>query len=364
MKGQRADGYLRGVVAQSSGEPLPFRAGVPQRQRRVLHVAKGESVRPVGDQHDFRSLGLAGVHAENAGPGGDESSPDPVGDKLAENGIGCQGAVLPDFPGQGAGIGRQRLEAFGELGVGGALGLYLLLHQGGFFSGGTFLNLGQLEPVGQLLFLGQGCLIALRKLCELLPQDGGQIRLFLNLRLRCRELLPGHRGFGGTALQFLVERLDAGLRRGVLLLKVGLFLLQLFLLLPGGFADPGQLRLQLFAVLLLLAERLLHDRRKIFPAGVPRLGQDIHLDGRRRAFVLAGHLAEVRRERQQAQQQKVADDNENAAVHDDVTGVGVVAGVAVPAASASDSSTNRRRAGRRLKILNTHTKMMPNDVDE
>ena len=113
-----------------------------------------------------------------------------------------------------------------------------------------------------------------------------------------------------------------------------------------------------------LAERLFHHLRKILPAGVPSFGQNVHLDARRGTLVLAGHLAEVRRERQQAQQQKVADDNENAAVHGGVTGVGVAAGAEAPAASASDSSNNRRRAGRRLKILNTHTKMMPKDVDE
>jgi hypothetical protein len=47
-----------------------------------------------------------------------------------------------------------------------------------------------------------------------------------------------------------------------------------------------------------------------------------------------------------------------------VTGIGVAAGAKDPVASASDSSSNLRRAGRRLKILNTHTKMMPKDVDE
>ena len=140
-----------------------------------------------------------------------------------------------------------------------------------------------------------------------------------------------------------------------------MFLLQLLLLLPGVLADLGQFRLQLFAVLLLLAERLFHHLREVLPAGVLRLGQGIHLDGRRGALVIASHLAEVRRERQQAQQQEVADDNENAAVHDGEPRVGVAADAS---ASASASSSSRRRAGRRLKILNTHTKMMPKDVDE
>ena len=88
------------------------------------------------------------------------------------------------------------------------------------FAGGVLLDLGQLEPVGQLLFLGQGRLVALRELRELLPQGGGQVVLLLDFRLLRRELFPGQRSFGGTALQFLVEHLDAGLGRGVLLLEV------------------------------------------------------------------------------------------------------------------------------------------------
>ena len=323
---------------------------------------------PVGDQHRFGGFVLAQINAEQAGPGRDKTGQDPVGDKLIEDGVGSQGPVLPDFLGQGAGIGRQRLEAFGQPGVLSALGLHLLLHQRGFFGGGLLLNFRHLKLAGQLLLFVLGHLVVFRELGELFLQGGGQVGLLLNFSLLRRELFPGHRGFGGTPLQFLVEHLDAGLGRGVLLLEIRLFLLQFFgllvgllLLQPRRLAGLGQFRLQLFAVLLLLAQRLLHDRREILRVVVPRFGQDVHLDGRRGAFILAGHLAEVRRERQQAQQQEVANDNEDAAVHDGVPRVGVAASAVV---SASASSSNRRRAGRRLKILNTHTKMMPNDVDE
>src|ERR1019366_332000 len=112
------------------------------------------------------------------------------------------------------------LETFGQLGFFRALGLHLLLHQGGFFGGGALLNFRHLELAGQLLLFVLGNLVVFRELGELLLERGSQIRLFFNFSFHRREFFLRHQGFRGTALQFLVENLDVGLGRGKLLLQV------------------------------------------------------------------------------------------------------------------------------------------------
>ena len=124
-------------------------------------MAQAQNIRPVGDEHGGGLFVLGWCpwlnkpvrHGGNAGL-------DAIGNEIAENGVWRQGGVRPDFLGQLAGIGRQRFEALGQPGVFRLLDLDFLLHQGGPFGGGVRLHLGQLELVGQLLFLGLGKLVA------------------------------------------------------------------------------------------------------------------------------------------------------------------------------------------------------------
>ena len=120
--------------------------------------------------------------------------------------------------------------------------LDFLLHEGGPFGGGMRLYLGQLELVGQLLFLGLGKLARLRKLIQLQPQRRDLIGLPLRLGFGRRQFLL--RLFG-VVLQLPVQILDVGLRGGDLLLQLLVFLLALAASLLRALR---QLLLQLLAI--------------------------------------------------------------------------------------------------------------------
>jgi hypothetical protein len=175
------------------------------------------------------------------------------------------------------------------------------------------LHLGQLELIGQLLFLGLGQLVRPGELLQLQSQRGGQFRLLLGARC--------------VFLQLTVQIFDIGLRGGELLLQllVLLFALaQLGLLLAGGGAGLRQLLLDLFLVPARLFERLFHDGGQVVAGVRDGIDGDHDLCRRRRAVIR--HMVHVRRERQQAQQQEIADDDENAAVHDYRAGVDAAVG--------------------------------------
>ena len=162
--------------------------------------------------------------------------------------------------------------------------------------------------------------LLLANLVQLLPQRGGEFRLPLCLGLGRRELLLRLRGI---VLQLAVQVFDVGLGGGELLLQLLVFLfarVQLRLLLVRRVAGRRELLLQLYVPLAFLFERQFHHRREVL-AGVRHvIGRHRHVGRRRRVFV--GHPVDVRRKRQQTQQQEIADDDENAAVHDGKTGVG------------------------------------------
>ena len=133
-------------------------------------------------------------------------------------------------------------------------------------------------------------------------------------------------------------------------------------LLACGLACPGQFPRQQLAPFMLLLQRQPHHRRQVLP-GVHLIGGEVQLGLRRHPF--AGRLVDVSRgERQQADQQEVANDDQDGAVHVGETKRGATAAARGSAGAASASSSSVRRSGRRWKILNTDTKMMPNDVEE
>ena len=174
-------------------------------------------------------------------------------------------------------------------------------------------------------------------------------------------------------LQLAGQMFQVGLRGGVLLLQDGglLFQARVFLFRPGQrlllaagrAAGDIKLLLQLLAALLLVRQRLFHEFHQVPARLHDGIGRHVHPG--RTLRVVAGDPTEVRRKRQQAQQQKVANDDENAAVHASKAGSGAAAGAAGRAAAAISASINSfRRAGRRWKILKMTTKMMPKQVEE
>ena len=98
-------------------------------------------------------------------------------------------------------------------------------------------------------------------------------------------------------------------------------------------------------------------------AVVSLVGRKVRLDLPGSALV--GHLVDVHGgKRQQADQQEIADDDQDRAVHDGVANLGATPGGWGSAGVASASSSSFRRSGRRWKILKMETKMMPNEVEE
>ena len=100
-------------------------ARAAQRQRRVLHVAQGESVGPICDQDGSRFLAPGGV-AEKPRPEGVEAGVHPIARELVKNGVRRQGAVLPHFLGQFTRFIGQRADVLGQfLGMLGKPGFFL-----------------------------------------------------------------------------------------------------------------------------------------------------------------------------------------------------------------------------------------------
>src|ERR1051325_1261369 len=90
---------------------------------------------------------------------------------------------------------------------------------------------------------------------------------------------------------------------------------------------------------------------------------NINLDVARRAFI--DRLIDVHgRERQQADEEEIANDDENAPIHNGAARARAGSGASVRMGSTSDSSNNFRRIGRRWKILKMETNMMPKEVEE
>src|SRR5581483_5934795 len=281
----------------------------------------------------------------------------------------------------------QGFDAFGELGFLGALRFHLVLHAGNLFGGGAFLSFGDLQLGRQLLLLIQNSLITLSQAGQLLLKGGRFLDFLFNLRLHGGELFFGQHGFGGAALKLLIERLQVGLGGGVLLLQIGLFLLQflrllflglefllgpldLFLalaqqrLLPSQFlSDMGQFTHDLGTAFAFFFQCQAHDGGPIFACLGWLVGGQLEFE-RSLGLLIRDFVNVDGGERQQADQQKIANDNENGSIHDGVAKEGRAPGATGSSVMLSASSRSFRRAGRRLKILKKETKMIPNEVEE
>jgi hypothetical protein len=119
-------------------------------------------------------------------------------------------------------------------------------------------------------------------------------------------------GRGNLPLKFVLLLLKP---RGFLLLRLKLLLKRLQLLLALAYRALGlcQFTQQLIAVFPLLVQGQPHDRGQIFPA-IDLIGRDFRLNGPLGALV--GYLVDINGGKgQQAHQQEIADDNQDAPVH-------------------------------------------------
>ena len=121
---------------------------------------------------------------------------------------------------------------------------------------------------------------------------------------------------------------------------------------------PDGASISLWKWLRAMVEHEAHHRGQIFPAFGDLVGGDFDPHLAMRAVVR--YLVDIDGgKRQQADQQEVADDDQDRAVHDGVAYLDARVGAGRSGGAPSASSSSFRRSGRRWKILKIETKTMP-----